>query len=172
MYVTLIVGIVHNKKIHLGADTGLFSDDRVMPGAITKVVRQGPLVLGAAGTLSWVSTAISCCYPSYSTSVEKWIEIDIVGTIRSRLQIRGVEPEGELLIGVNGALWYADSDGGVHSYETYSYAAIGVAAPFAIGSLHETDKTRLSPKIRLKRALECACLYSCSVVEPFCYVSV
>jgi len=81
------------------------------------------------------------------------------------------ETGGFFLVGFEGRLFVIQNDYAVCESST-SYAAMGSGEPFALGSLHSTEKfaDKISEKKRLTLALDAAATFSAYVAPPYRFI--
>ncbi len=180
---TAIVGIVDKDKVWMGADRlGVNGYLMTWNKATDKVFKTGPFVIGCCG------------YPRVSQLVKyklglkddprkeahEFMCVDFVDKMRTVLNDNGakiidknedsVSVGSWLLISFRGQLYEVQPNFQVEQ-RTEPYDAIGCGAELALGSLHESSRSKLKPKERIIRALKCAENFSAGVRGPFKVIS-
>lgn len=73
---------------------------------------------------------------------------------------------GFFLVGYNGNLYHVESDFQV-GIPSLNYEAEGCGMDYAMGALHAMRNTKMSPKTRIKKALDAAVEFSAGVRAPY-----
>ena len=176
---TCVLGIVHNDRICLCADSASAGgwwklELRKDP----KVFRIGNMLIGF--TTSWRMGQIlryQLELPEYhaSTDTHEWMVTNFIEAVRECLKTGGfsnvkdnVETGGDFLVGFSGKLFKIEDDFQVG--ETLkNYAAVGCGADLALGSLYATSRMK-SVRRRAEIALEAAEKFSAGVARPFNFI--
>ena len=174
---TCIVGVEHSGRVYLGGDSAITSD---ATGASwlqrdPKVWKAGCCVVGFAGDSSFGEILKTVQWPARAPAdCEAWARGELPKQLRAELQRRGLElsdVEGEGLIGLSGRLYVVEGDLTVVRM-LENYAAIGDGGPPALGSLYTSASRKLlSPRFRLRVALEASERYRNSVRRPWRFVN-
>jgi ATP-dependent protease HslVU (ClpYQ) peptidase subunit len=174
---TAVVGLVHNGKVWMGADSAFSTTEEVWVQRDSKIFRRGDVLIGTCGEGRYESVMRYLVeIPRLKKGVDpaQWANVDLAYEIRRAHVNDGFvhdsgffEMEGcEALIGVAGELFIMSAD--LCAWRPLcGYAAIGSGEGPARSSLHETEK--LQPKTRLRRALERAASETTGVRPPFTY---
>ena len=178
---TCVVGLVDRGRIILGADSAGVSDLDLTVRADEKVFKNGPFVIGICGSFRMGQLLRYSFTPPTMPKDEKnlfrYMVTDFVDGVRITLKDGGfakkeneVESatESAFLVGVWGRLFKLDEDYQVGEH-VLPYNAVGCGYPFAMGSLH-TVPASVTPKGKVKKALEAAEQFSGGVRGPYHYV--
>jgi ATP-dependent protease HslVU (ClpYQ) peptidase subunit len=176
--VTAIVGLVHERAVHLGGDSAGVAGWSLTVRADSKVFTNGPYVMGFTTSFRMgqlLRYALQAPYPE--GDLERFMATTFIDAVRRCLKDGGWakkdserEEGGDFLVGVHGRLFCVESDYQVGEAAD-GYAAIGCGEELALGALYATARSRMSPKKRLRLALEAAERFSAGVRGPFAYVS-
>lgn len=175
---TCIVGIAHEGKVILGADsagTGGY-DQRIRRDR--KVFKNGELIFGFTSSFRMGQLLQFALTPppinegqeAYDYAVKALVPA-IRDTLRSggfMTTTDGRESGGVFLVGFRGRLFYIDSDfqvgEGVEPYE-----AVGCGENYAMGAMHALGSD-VAPMVRLQAGLDAAAKFSAGVAGPFHFV--
>lgn len=173
---TIIVGLEHNGRVHLGADSSGVDGWRMTMRSDTKVFRNGPYAIGFTSSFRMgqiLRYAFDAPDPP-SQGLERFMCSSFVDAVRDAFKGKGyattkdgADVGGTFLIGVSGHLFTMYEDYQVER-TTDGFNAIGCGRDIAAGVLFVTKG---SPRQRLATALKTTERYSCAVRGPFNYVT-
>lgn len=171
---TCIVGLVDGDRVWMGGDSAGVSGLDITVRADTKVFRNGELLIGFTNSFRMGQLLAHRLVPpprQAGQELFRYMVIDFVDAVRQVLKDGGyahksneVETGGNFLVATEGRLFAIQSDYQVGE-AMRGYHAIGCGADYALGSLAST--AGLSAEERVRRALECAELFSGGVRAPF-----
>jgi hypothetical protein len=179
---TCIVGIEQTGVVYIGGDSAgmdiyynilsrrdkkVFFVDKTMIMGFTSSFRMGQLLRYSFHPLK----------KDNKKSEMEYLVTDVIDSIRKVFSEKGFmtkekesESGGTFLLGYNGHLYYIADDFQVgRSFNGYD--ACGCGDKYALGSLYSTKKSNLSPKVRVKKALEAATHHSAGVRPPYTILS-
>lgn len=170
---TCIVGLVHNRKVTLGADSaGIAEDLSLTARKDPKIFQRDDMIIGFAGSfrlgdlLHYVLDI-----PEYEGGdVRGYIVREFVPALRKCMKKNKLKRDdmGPILIGFHGCLFGIEEDFQVGESRD-NYMSIGCGAPYALGALEvlkRSKKFRDATKT-LKTALECATRHCGGVCGPY-----
>lgn len=176
---TAVCAVVHEGKVHMGADRAGVSGLGLAVRRDEKVFVSGPMVMGFTTSfrmgqlLRWTFTAPT---QPEGVSDERYMSGVFVDAVRDCLKVGGfakreneVEQGGNFLVGYHGRIWEVSSDYQVGELVD-PYNAVGCGYELCLGSLHTTREFDLDPDVRLLMALESAERFSAGVRGPFVLV--
>jgi ATP-dependent protease HslVU (ClpYQ) peptidase subunit len=176
--VTIVIGIPHDGRVYLGADTQATGDNTIRRHHEPKVWRAAGMVFGLAGSprerqIIQYATTI----PPRSGKLHAWLCTDFVAAIRRARRSSGYdEMDGDgtecgpnMMIGVEGRLFVMYSDYQVSEFPLG--AAIGSAEDVALGAMFATRGSKMAPRRRVEVALQAACTHDTYCSPPFKYIS-
>lgn len=175
---TVIVGLVHKGRVHLGGDSAGVAGYQLTIRADRKVFRNGPYVFGFTTSFRMgqlLHHALKAPHPS--GDLDRFMVTTFVDALRTCLKDGGwarkdseQEQGGTFLVGIHGRLFTIDSD-----YQcgepADGYAAVGCGDELALGALHATATLGLRPRERLAAALAAADHHSAGVAAPYTYAT-
>lgn len=175
---TVIVGIVKNNTVWLGADSAATnsSGTQKLLGD-PKVFVKGKIAIGVCGSpkiLDHLNNVTEL--PSWDGRAPKreFLLRDVVPTIKSSLGagecLEGSNMPGELLIGFQGRLYQVESNFQLITSQA-GFDSVGSGSDTAIGSLHSTTNVQSTRK-RVIMALTAACARNAMCRPPFTIVKV
>lgn len=172
---TLIVGIIEQEKVFIGADSAGVSGLDVTVRKDAKVFKKGDFVIGCTSSFRMIQLI------RYSfTPPKKYDDVDIfeymctsfVNELRNVFKNGGfarkdneVESGGHFLVGWKNRLFHIQSDYQVSEGEK-PFEDVGCAESYALGALDALD-TSLSAKSRIETALHIGAYRSGGVRPPF-----
>jgi ATP-dependent protease HslVU (ClpYQ) peptidase subunit len=172
---TCIVGLAHQGRVIIGADSAGVAGLDMTVRADRKVFRNGEFIMGFTSSFRMGQLlAVKLSPPKYHPDVEPWRYMvdDFVENVRRCLRDGGfmrrdhdVEQGGDFLVGFRGRVFSIESDFQVGE-RVEGFDACGCGAPFALGSLAETSGTD-DPVDRVQSALKVAERFSAGVRGPF-----
>jgi len=169
---SIIVGIEHEGKVYMGADSCASTDSETRIRRDPKIFKNKHTIIGFCGGIA-MGQMLKPEFWTPPTDINK-----LINSIREELIKRdsiGKASDGYEFIatqymiafkkGRKSILYEFEAD--LHIAEFVDgYSAIGDASHFALGSLYSTKKYK-SPEKRIQVALECCEYYSPSVKGPF-----
>jgi hypothetical protein len=175
--VTAVAGLVHNGRVHLGADSAGVAGWNLTVRADPKVFTVGHYVLGFTSSFRMGQLLNHAFNPPAPTGeLSRFMATVWIDAVRECLKTGGwatktseQESGGTFLVGVHGRLFEVNSDYQVGE-PADPYAAVGCGFELCLGALHATARI-VSPKRRLMMALEAAERHSAGVRGPFRFVS-
>ncbi|GAA0392874.1 hypothetical protein [Streptomyces luteireticuli] len=175
---TVIVGLVHEERVHLGGDSAGISGSRLTVRKDPKVFRNGPYAMGFCGSFR-MGQLLHHAFkaPKPKGDLDRFMTTKFVNKLRTCLKEAGwarkeseQEQGGTFLVGIYGRLFIVYGDYQV-AEPADGYAAVGCGNEFALGAFHATATTDLAPRERLTVALAAAGHHSTDVSEPFTYTT-
>lgn len=175
---TVIVGVVHKGRVHLGADSAGAAGYQLTIRRDPKAFRNGPYVMGFTTSFRMgqlLHHALKAPHPT--GDLDQFMVTTFVDALRTCLKDGGwarkdaeQEEAGTFLVGIQGRLFTIHSDYQVGE-PACGYAAVGCGDDLALGALHATAALGLSPRQRLTAALAAADHHSAGVAGPYVYAS-
>ncbi|MFI1798833.1 hypothetical protein ACH427_16000 [Streptomyces sp. NPDC020379] len=175
---TVIAGLVHDGRVHLGGDAAGVSGLDLTVRRDPKIFRNGPYVMGFTTSFRMgqlLHHALKA--PSPKGDLDRFMTTVFVDKLRECLKDGGwaskdseQEKAGTFLVGVHGRLFAVYDDYQI-AEPADGYAAVGCGGRFALGALHATAGMGLKPRRRLALALTAAGHHSAGVSAPFSYVT-
>lgn len=172
---TCIVGLAHEGRVIIGADSAGVAGLDMTVRADRKVFRNGNFIMGFTSSFRMGQLlAVKLSPPHYHPDVEPWRYMvdNFVEAARTTLRNGGfmskhndVEEGGHFLVGFRGRIFSIESDFQVGE-RVEGFDAAGCGAPFALGSLAETSGI-YDPVERVRNALIVAERFSAGVRGPF-----
>jgi ATP-dependent protease HslVU (ClpYQ) peptidase subunit len=177
--VTVLVGVVHNGRTWVGADSATTNGDVVAASTQPKVWQQGDFVFACTGALreqQIIQHRVTLPNMNDSTDVLRYLCIDFADALRQARKDSGFDEKvttGQelgpvLLIGYEDRLFTMDSYYAVEEFA--DFAARGCGRELAMGSLHTTAGIWRDPRKRITAALEAACSVNAYCKPPFTIV--
>lgn len=181
---TIIVGVVSDGHVYLGADSRGTHDCLSRPFIHPKAWAQSGLVLGLTGRVREQQIIQYCTSlpspPEGDADLMRWLCSTFIDAIREARKSAGyderIDGQGQceygpvLMVGVRGRLFVLHGDYSVAEY--LDAAAIGSGETAAWGSLRTTETLKLQdPKERLLLALEAACAHNVYCGPPYSFAS-
>ncbi|MEU2870563.1 hypothetical protein ABZ769_15365 [Streptomyces olivoreticuli] len=175
---TVIVGLVHNARVHLGGDSAGVCGLSLTVRRDPKVFRNGPYAMGFTTSFR-MGQLLHHAFkaPKPKGDLDRFMTTVFVDTLRTCLKNGGwsrkdseQEKAGTFLVGIYGRLFAVYEDYQI-AEPVDGYAAVGCGDELALGALHATAGLGLTPRKRLALALAAAGHHSAGVSEPFSYVT-
>lgn len=171
---TAIVGLVHSGRVYIGGDSGCSDGWKESVRSDTKVFQNGPYLMGFTTSFRMGQLLHHALTPPEPTGdLERFMTTTFIDAIRECLKAGGWaektaerERGGDFLVGVANRLFVVGPDYQVGE-EAAGHAAVGSGYLVALGALHATGETRMSPRRRVATALEAAERYTAGVRAPF-----
>lgn len=171
---TCVIGLVHRKRIYMGADTAASGQRFIRTTNIPKVFRNGPCLIGYCGSFRMGQVLAHCLkVPDRKRGehVDYFMVTRFIDAVRAVFKSQGVttveqskEKGGQFLVGYAGRLFSVNSD--FHVGDMYDgFDCIGSGAAVALGAMKALEG--LPPKERVERALEISAYYVADVSAPF-----
>lgn len=175
---TCVVGVEHDGRVWLGADSAGVSGWSLTVRADEKVFRTGPFVMGFTSSFRMGQLLRYSFNPPKQAKSQDDYEFmctAFVDEVRRCLKdggymttTNGNEAGGTFLVGYKGSLYAVHDDFQV-ARAACGFDAVGCGGELALGALHATAKTK--PRPRLTAALRAAEAFSAGVSGPFEFVS-
>lgn len=175
---TCIVGLVDQGKVYLGGDSAGVAGWSLTVRADSKVYSNGPYILGFTSSFRMGQLLRYAFDPPTppADDLDRFMATTFIDAVRQCLQMGGYakkdserEEGGVFLVGVAGRLFEIHSDYQVGE-SVDGFSAIGCGDELALGSLHATSFTGLTPHARVTMALQAAERFSAGVCGPFAHV--
>ncbi|MER5450803.1 hypothetical protein ABT065_35135 [Streptomyces sp. NPDC002764] len=173
---TVIVGLVHRRRVHLGGDSAGSSGSQLTIRRDRKVFTNGPYVLGFTTSFRMgqlLHHAFQAPHPQ--GDLDRFMVTTFIDAVRTCLKEGGwarkdseQEQAGSFLVGVHGRLFEVHDDYQVGE-PAAGYAAVGCGDDLALGALHATAGLGLKPRERLTAALRAADHHSTFVSAPYTF---
>ncbi len=170
---TCVVGLVDRGRVYIGADSASVQGWVRRQTALCKVFRNGPFLIGYTtsfrmGQLLEHQLKVP---PQRKEPDQQYMVNQFVEAVRKLLKSQGFskvesnnESGGQFLVGYRGRLYSIQKDFQVGEMAE-GLDAIGSGSDFALGALVALPK--LSPRRRIRRALEVAAHFNMGVCAPF-----
>lgn len=177
---TCIVGIAQDNQVTIGGDSAGVAGYSLSHRADTKVFRARNYIMGFTSSFRMGQLLRYGDLPPAPTAEECWdldrfMATTFIDGIREVLSAggylrtdSGVETGGTFLVGVRGALYEVHGDFQV-GRTLDAYSAVGCGEDLALGALHATSDSSLSPRTRAEIALRAASHHSAGVSAPFAF---
>jgi hypothetical protein len=176
---TAVAGLVHNGRVHLGADSAGVSGWLLSVRADEKVFTNGPYAMGFTDSFRMgqlLRYRLDPPKPATGPDLHRFMATDFVDAVRECLKNGGFatrnneqESGGTFLVGVRGRLFTVHRDYQV-AENAGDIAAIGCGNELCLGALYASGGWE-SPRERLRTALAAAERFSAGVRGPFAYAS-
>ena len=164
---TVIAGIAHQGSVYISGDRGASDGDSILSMTTPKIDKVNDWIFGYAGSggLGQIVKHLEC-WNRHPKNAERFLRNDFVEEFQTaRAKIGGKdEEEATLLIGYKGTLWEIDTSD--YACFPFGYTAIGSGGPIALGSLHATQHTAITPELRLEMAINSAIEHNPSCKGP------
>ncbi|MFJ9902644.1 hypothetical protein ACIRVK_07015 [Streptomyces sp. NPDC101152] len=173
---TVIVGLVHRKRVHLAGDSAGSDGHQLTIRRDRKVFTNGPYVFGFTTSFRMGQLLHHAFEPPHPEgALDRFMTTTFVNAVRTCLKDGGwarkdseQEQAGTFLVGVHGRLFVLYGDYQVGE-PVDRYAAVGCGDELALGALHATACLDLKPRQRLTAALRAADHHSGGVAAPYTY---
>lgn len=171
---TCVIGLVHRKRIYMGADSAASGNRFMRTTNLPKVFRKGPCLIGYCGSFRMGQVLEHCLtVPERheDETADTFMVTRFIAEVRSAFKTQGVssieqnkEKGGQFLVGYGGRLFSVNSD--FHVGDMYDgFDCIGSGAAVALGAMKALED--LPPKERVQRSLEIAAYFIADVSAPF-----
>lgn len=171
---TCVIGLVHRKRIYMGADAAATGSRFIRTTNLPKIFRNGPCLIGYCGSFRMGQVLEHCLkIPAKpkSDSVDTYMVTRFIEAVRNEFKTQGVtsveqnkEKGGQFLVGFGGRLFSVNSDFHVGDMSD-GFDCIGSGAAVALGAMKALED--LPPRDRIERSLEIASYYVSDVAGPF-----
>lgn len=175
---TVIVGLVHKGRVHLGGDSAGVSGYRLTVRRDPKTFTTGPYVMGFTTSFRMgqlLHHAFKAPHPE--GNLDRFMVTTFIDALRTCLKDGGwaqkeseQERAGSFLIGIHSRLYAIDADYQVGE-PADGYTAVGCGDELALGALHATATLGMKPRARLTAALAAADHHSAGVSAPYTYAT-
>jgi ATP-dependent protease HslVU (ClpYQ) peptidase subunit len=171
--VTCIVGVEHEGKVVMGADSAGVAGLAITIRADTKIFRNGEFLMGFTSSFRMGQLLRYSLVPPvpHDWDLDRFMATEFVTAVRECLRDggfarndSGVETGGVFLCALRGRLYRIDSDFQI-GRSVDNYEAVGCGDEYALGSLFGSGD--LAPADRVRLALEAAAHHSAGVIAPF-----
>lgn len=171
---TCVVGLEHEGKVWIGADSAAVSSERIRSRVDPKAFRVGPYVFGFTTSFRMGDVLrYSFAPPAPPTRrLDRFLATEFIDAVRAAFKQAGiastnagVESCGAFLVGVRGRLFTVESDYQV-GVEHAGYHAVGSGDQPALGALYATTGWD-DPRARVRTALEAAERFTSDVRRPW-----
>lgn len=171
---TCIIGVEHEGKVYMGADS--MSTDGYNKDAtrLRKVFRVGEFLIAYTGSFRMgqiLQYHLEVRHQQDGETDERYMVVAFVEAVRRCLKEHGYsridsnqEEGGSFLVGYRDRLYSVYSDFQINS-STTGVAALGAGQDYALGALMALEF--MPPVERIQRALQISARLSCAVFEPF-----
>lgn len=172
---TLIIGIIKNDKVYLGADSAGVGGLDVTVRKDPKVFKNGNFLIGCTSSFRMIQLLRFSLNPPKrhpDKDVYEYMCTDFINAVRNCFKDGGynalnsnVESGGVFIVGYEKRLFKIESDYQVgESFELFS--AVGCGDSYALGALMAIDEN-IDPIERIKKALEIGVHRSGGIRPPF-----
>ena len=171
---TCVIGLVHRKRIYMGADSAATGSRFIRTTNLPKVFRNGPFLIGYCGSFRMGQVLQHCLnIPKQlpNENAETYMVTRFIEAVRTAFKSKGVsaieqnkEKGGQFLVGYRGRLYSVNSDFHVGDMLD-GFDCIGSGAPVALGAMKALED--LPPRDRIQRALEITSYFISDVGPPF-----
>ncbi len=170
---TCIVGLKHEGKVYMGADSAIVAGWVISEIANPKIFKKENMLIGYTSTYRMGQILEHWFYPPKNEGYTdyEYMVLFVVEEIRSLFSKFGyseidnnVEKGGFFIIGYRGELYKIQDDYSVIQH-TDDYIATGSGEEIALGALYAGAD--FPPKMRISQSLEAAAKHSASVCKPF-----
>ncbi len=179
---TAIVGLVHDGGVYMGGDSAGVSGWSLTVRADTKVFHNGPYLFGFTTSFRMGQLIHHAFDPPKPTQIsrrglERFMSTVFIDALRTCLKDGGWarkenerEEGGTFLVGVAGQLFVVQDDYQV-GQAADGYAAVGCGDQIALGALYATAGMNMSPRTRIRVALQAAERFNAGVRSPFIFLA-
>lgn len=175
---TAIVAVEGPSSVWLGGDAAATWPDHSRQTLTSeKVWRHGEWAFGSCGSLRLLQllrhVLVVPQAPDSVDDLDRFIVTDFIDAVRATLLDAGVTQskdgvetmdESDFVVALRGRVYTVQGDFSVVR-SSLGYAATGSGIDLALGSLYSTQS--LSPRTRIRKALEAAAMHNASVAPPF-----
>jgi ATP-dependent protease HslVU (ClpYQ) peptidase subunit len=175
---TAVVGLVHDGRVHLGADSAGVSGWSLTVRADEKVFATGEYVMGFTSSFRMGQLLrYGFTPPAPEGDLPRFMVTTFIDAGRESLKTGGYATKsseqefgGTFLVGIRGRLFEIHNDYQVGE-PADQIAAVGCGFEVALGALYATAATRTPVKRRILTALSAAERFNAGVRGPFALVS-
>jgi ATP-dependent protease HslVU (ClpYQ) peptidase subunit len=171
---TCVVGLVHKRRVYIGADAAAVQGWTRRQSRVCKVFRRGPFLMGYTTSFRMgqlLEHHLEVPKQHADQSDMSYLVTNFIESVRALLKEKGFtkiesnsEKGGQFLVGYRGRLYSIESDFQVGVLAD-DFDAIGSGSDFALGALRALE--RMPPVPRIKRALAVAAHFNMGVCGPF-----
>ena len=171
---TCIVGLEHDGKVYMGADSASVGGWEVKKTRLSKVFKNNGFLIGYTTSfrMGQILQHHLNVRPQKPDETDEYYMVCVFAEdVRECLKEKGFskiennqEEGGTFLVGYKGVLYEVDNDFQVNSF-TIKYNAAGCGAQYALGAMAALNDCE--PEQRIERALEIASFFSGAVSYPF-----
>lgn len=175
---TLIVSLVRDGKIYMGADSSANCEETKSKQPISnpKAQRVGDMLIGCTGSQRVRDLLFHAFKPPTmrGSDPDTYMRVDVAGRMSDLLVKHGAIKDeapydmgGEVVVGFRGNLYYVDSDFSVVT-NADPFVVAGSAANIALGIVAAlTDKTRMAPRKVIEYTMARCNRYCYEVSAPY-----
>ena len=173
---TAIAGIVENGVVWIGGDSAGVGGLSLSTRSDPKVFVNGEFIFGYTTSFRMGQILEHLLCPPVPYEGENGIAYMVkrfIPAVKSALRENGFQTNdrgqdigGTFLVGYRGVLYQVECDYQVGRV-TQAFHACGCGQDLILGSLHSTEKFDLTPRERIRMALEAAAEFSAGVRGPF-----
>ncbi len=175
---TCVIGLVHRKRVYMGADSSASGTRFIRTTNLPKVFHKGPCLFGYCGSFRMGQVLEHCLeIPKHPAreAIDTYMVTRFIEAVRSAFKAEGVssieqnkEKGGQFIVGYRGRLFSINSDFHVGDM-LEGFDCIGSGAPVALGVMKALED--VPPRQRIEKALEIAAYYVSDVTAPFHFAS-
>jgi ATP-dependent protease HslVU (ClpYQ) peptidase subunit len=169
---SVVIGVEYDGRVYMGSDSlaTMCGEKRFLPHG--KIFKTNEYLIGFTGSMRTANVLMGLDYPDEIYQVADHIrcelkDYDLLNEVSDEdgsLKVMG----SYLLVGYQGELYEIQHDFSLIQ-RIENYAAIGDASSHAMGFLYATEGRRMSPRTRIKQAIEC-CTHFCTTVGGEIYI--
>lgn len=164
---TVLVGIVDNESIYIGADRGATDEQTIISMSRPKISIKDGWIFAYSGSLGTGQLLEFIDFPIPKGDIYRLVRLDIVSNLKNTIDEYGKDEEDnsvDFLIGSQGRLFeFSTSDWSVTEVQETS---IGSGNQLALGSLYTTQPFDMTVDERITLAVSAAIHYSPTCQGP------
>lgn len=173
---TCIVAIIKKDKVIMGADSAGVSGLDITIRKDPKMFKNKDFLIGCTSSFRMIQLLMFSFKPPEikNKSLFKYMCTDFIDEVREcfrkggylQRELAGDDKGGKFLVAYQNRLFMIDYDFQVEESKI-NYQSIGSGQKYAMGSLTTTKGLNMSPKKRVKKALQVAAKHNVAVSPPF-----
>ena len=164
---TVLVGIVDNETIYIGADRGATDEQTIISISRPKISIKDGWIFAYSGSLGTGQLLEFIDFPAPTDDIYRLVRLDIVSNLKNMIDEYGKDDEDngvDFLIGSQGRLFeFSTSDWSVTEVQE---TAVGSGNQIALGSLYTTLPFDMTVEERITLAVSAAINYSPTCQGP------
>ena len=164
---TVLVGIVDEGSVYIGADRGATDDNTIISMSRPKITIKNGWIFAYSGSLGTGQLLEFIEFPIPKGDIYKLVRLDIVSSLKNLIDEYGKEDEDnsvDFLIGSEGILFeFCTTDWSVTEVQE---TAVGSGNQLALGSLYTTLPFDMTVEERITLAISAAIHYSPTCQGP------